>query len=245
MPEGPSIVILKEQVSHFVGKKIIECGGNAKINTGILKNKTILDFKTWGKHFIICVKGVNLRVHLLMFGSYSLDEQTKPDRSLRLFLKFKKGAIFFYTCSVKIIEEDLDKLYDWSADVMNDKFNVGKARKKLKEKPASMVCDILLDQDIFAGVGNIIKNEVLYLTRIHPETLVGNIPPRKTTALIKAAREYSFDFLKWKRAFELKKHWLAYTKKECKRCDLPILKRYCGKTRRRTFYCSNCQEFYD
>ena len=31
-----------------------------------------------------------------------------------------------------------------------------------------MVCDALLDQTVFAGVGNIIKNEVLFRTGVHP-----------------------------------------------------------------------------
>jgi endonuclease-8 len=31
MPEGPSIVLLKEEVQQFVGKKIIAVKGNSKI----------------------------------------------------------------------------------------------------------------------------------------------------------------------------------------------------------------------
>ena len=79
--------------------------------------------------------------------------------------------------------------------------------------PDTMVCDALLDQNVLSGVGNIIKNEVLYRIFLHPETLVGDIPPRKLTQLINESRNYSFDFLKWKKAYVLKKHWLAHTKK--------------------------------
>ncbi len=107
-----------------------------------------------------------------------------------------------------------------------------------------MVCDALLDQQIFSGVGNIIKNEVLYRIKLHPETLVKNIPARKITELIKEARNYSFDFLKWKKEYVLKKHWLAHTKKICQRCDLPLIKKYCGQTNRRSFFCENCQVKY-
>jgi endonuclease-8 len=32
MPEGPSIVILKEEVHPFKGKKILEVSGNSKSN---------------------------------------------------------------------------------------------------------------------------------------------------------------------------------------------------------------------
>lgn len=244
MPEGPSIVILKELVQSYKGKKILDATGNSKFDKSILVNKTIIDFKSWGKQFFICVKDVNIRIHFLLFGSYSINEQTKPDKSLRLCLRFSKGSLYFYTCAIRIIEGNLDELYDWEGDVLSDKWNPAKARKKLRAIPDTMVCDALLNQDIFAGVGNIIKNEVLYRIRLHPETLVGNIPPGKLSWLLREARNYSFDFLTWKKAYVLKKHWLAHTKKTCQRCNLPITKKYTGKSQRRTFYCETCQEYY-
>jgi endonuclease-8 len=159
-------------------------------------------------------------------------------------MEFRNGIIFFYTCSVRIIEGDLVKLYDWTADVLSDKWNPRKAKKKLRMLPGEMVCDALLEQDIFSGVGNIIKNEVLFRIRMHPESRIGAIPPRKLTELVNEARNYSFDFLKWKKAFVLKKHWLAHTKKICPRCNLPLIKKYTGKRKRRSFFCSNCQVKY-
>jgi endonuclease-8 len=244
MPEGPSILILKEAIAKFKGKKILDASGNAKIPHKELINKKVLDIRTWGKQLFFILDDRFVRIHLLMFGSYSVDEQTKPKRSLRLTLTFKNGTVYFYTCSVKILTGDWNELYDEAADVLSDKWSPAKARKKLKQMPDMMVCDALLDQQIFSGVGNIIKNEVLYRIYLHPETLIGNIPPGKLSALIKEARQYSFDFLKWKKAFVLKKHWLIHTKKTCQRCDLPVIKKYCGKTKRRTFFCTNCQTLF-
>ena len=107
-----------------------------------------------------------------------------------------------------------------------------------------LVCDALLDQDIFAGVGNIIKNEVLYRIKVHPASQVGALPPARLTALIREARNYSFDFLGWKKEYTLRKHWLAHTRKTCSRDGQPIEKQYLGKTNRRTFYCNGCQQLY-
>lgn len=242
MPEGPSLVILKESIQQFQGKKIIRAKGNAKIDMDALAGKKIREFRTWGKHFLIILDGLYIRIHFLMFGSSSVNEQTKPDRSLRLHLQFSKGSLFFYTCAIKMLDAHPDEIYDWEGAVMSESWNPKKARKKLKSMPDTLVCDALLDQNVFAGVGNIIKNEVLYRIRLHPESKVGNITPRKLTQLITEARKYSFDFLEWKREFSLKKHWLAHTKKMCKRCNLPFTKKYCGKTKRRTFFCKNCQE---
>src|SRR5438094_4261934 len=105
---------------------------------------------------------------------------------------------------------------------MNEAWDPRKARRKLKEIPAALVCDALLDQNIFAGVGNIIKNEVCFRIHVHPESKVGALPPKQLKALIDEARNYSFDFLEWKKAYVLRKHWLAHTKRTCVRCDIPL-----------------------
>lgn len=242
MPEGPSIVILKEQVASFTGKKIISATGNAKIDMERLEDKKILAFKTWGKHFLICFDTFTVRIHLLLFGTYRINE--RKDALIRLGLTFKDGEINFYTCSVKILEGELNDYYDWSADVMNDNWGPEKAKAKLKELPDKMICDILLEQDIFSGVGNIIKNEILYRVRVHPETLAGSIPLPKIDEIITEAQNYSFEFLDWKKKNVLKKHWLAHGKKTCLRCNLPLIKEYTGIKKRRSFFCENCQIHY-
>lgn len=242
MPEGPSIVILKEEVQAFKGKKILAAGGYSKVDKKKLTNQVVVDFKSWGKHFLICLPKRTLRVHFLLFGKYSINEQTKANPVL--FLQFKNGTLYFYTAAIREIEEDLDEVYDWTADVMNKHWDAAAARKKLKANPEVLICDALLDQNIFAGAGNIFKNEVLFRTRVHPESIVGKIPPRKLTAIVKQMQIYAFDFLKWKKAFVLKKHWEAHTKKICPRCDIPFIKAYLGKTKRRSFFCENCQILY-
>lgn len=239
MPEGPSIVILKEEVEEFTGKKVLSVEGNSSVDIARLENKKVVAFKSWGKHFLICFPDFTVRIHFLLFGTYRINE--RKESPVRLSLRFNTGEINFYACSVKILEGDIDSHYDWSSDVMNDDWDPTKAKVKLLEIPKKMICDALLEQDIFSGVGNIIKNEVLYRVRIHPESLTGEIPLEKITEIIKEAEVYSFEFLKWKKKFELKKHWLAHTKKECLRCNLPIIKKYTGVKKRRSFFCENCQ----
>ena len=64
MPEGPSIILVKEAVAKFAGKKIIAVSGNSKIDQSILLNKKITEFKSWGKHFLICFDGQIGRAHV-------------------------------------------------------------------------------------------------------------------------------------------------------------------------------------
>ena len=239
MPEGPSIMILREEVQQFSGKKIIEVSGSSAIDMERLQGKTIQDFKTWGKHFLICFDGFTVKIHLLMFGTYRINES--KEAVPKLSLVFPKGELNFYTCSVKLLEGDINSHYDWREDVMNESWDAENAKQNLDKIPNQKICDALLNQDIFSGVGNIIKNEVLYRTKIHPESLVGKIPNKNLKEIIKEASIYSFQFLDWKKKNELKKHWLAHTKKVCVRCDLPLEKKYTGTKKRRSFFCTNCQ----
>jgi endonuclease-8 len=243
MPEGPSIVILKEAVIEFKGRKVTEIGGNTKVDFSRLVGKKITDFKSFGKNFFICFgKKLSVKIHFMLFGTYRINE--RKETPARLSFTCNKGELNFYACSVQLVEDDLDELYDWSADVMNETWDAAKARKKLKAMPEVLVVDALLDQNIFAGVGNIIKNEVLYRIQVHPKNKVGDLPPKKLTEMINQARIYSFDFLEWKKQYVLKKHWLAHTKRTCMRDGEKIIKEYLGKTNRRTFYCDKCQELY-
>ncbi|HET9825910.1 MAG TPA: endonuclease [Chitinophagaceae bacterium] len=242
MPEGPSIIILKDLVQDFKGEIVNEISGNTKVDLSGLPGHRITDFKSFGKNFFICFKKAAIKIHFMLFGSYRINER-KPTPP-RLTLGFKNGELNFYACSVKLIDGDLNKIYDWTADVMNKKWNAASARKKLKLLPKSLVCDALLDQNIFAGVGNIIKNEVLFRIRVHPKTRVGDLPPRKLTQLVHEARQYSFDFLEWKKRYVLKRHWLVHTRRTCPRDGSTIIKEYLGRTHRRTFFCNACQVLY-
>jgi len=243
MPEGPSIVILKEAVQLFVGKTVEAASGNSKqIAFDRIKGQKIIAIKSFGKQLLICFKAFTVRIHLLMFGSYRINEAKEV--SPRLHLQFKKGELNFYACSVKMIEEDLDTIYDWTADVMNPLWDPAKAFEKLKSKKKLMVCDALLDQNIFAGVGNIIKNEVLFRLKIHPESYVEKIPDKLLKTLVKEAVHYSFQFLEWKKEFVLRQHCLAHNKSVCPRDKVPFKRAYLGKTNRRSFYCTICQQLY-
>jgi endonuclease VIII len=242
MPEGPSIVILKEEASGFIGKKILRAEGNTTIDKARLAGQRIVALRSWGKHFLVELPRFSLRVHFMLWGSYRIDE--RKDSAVRLGLGFANGEMNFYSCSVRFIEEPLDEVYDWRADVMSEHWDAALARKRLRAQPHTLVCHALLDQDIFAGVGNIIKNEVLFRIRVHPLSTIGALPAAKLRELVREARQYSFDFYEWKKVYVLRKHWLAHTKRICPRCDIPFVKGHLGTTQRRSFFCERCQVRY-
>ena len=243
MPEGPSLVILRELVEelNLEGKKVLEVTGTTELNKERMEQQKIVAFKTWGKHFLICFEDFALRIHLMMFGSYRINE--KKDVQPKIGLTFANAELNFYTCSLAFIEGDLNEVYDWKADIMSDEWSQAEAIKKLKKEPAALVCDALLDQQIFAGAGNIIKNEVLYRSQIHPSNKISALPPAKLKELVMNMRAYAFDFLKWKKAYVLKKHWEIYSQKKCPK-NHPVKKEDLGKNKRVTYFCKECQKLY-
>jgi endonuclease-8 len=244
VPEGPSLVILREEAARFEGQHIISAEGNtAALDPARLAGAPILQLRTFGKQFIIAVPDMALRIHFMLFGSYRIDE--RKDRPPRLALAMEDGGeLNFYGCSVKEIDPDLDAAYDWSADVMSPHWSPARALKKLRAAPDTLACDALLDQTIFAGVGNIIKNEVLFRIRVHPLSNVGALAPAKLRELVAQARQYSFEFLEWKKAYVLRKHWLAHKQTICPRCNIRFSKSHLGVTNRRSFFCERCQKRY-
>jgi endonuclease-8 len=244
MPEGPTIVILSEEAAKFRGKVVRRAEGNTtKIDAGRMVGRKLLAIRSWGKHFLLEFSGFALRVHFMLFGSYRIDER-KENAKPRLSLGFANGEINFYACSVKYIDEPLAEVYDWRGDVMAPEWDPALARKNLRAKPQALICDALLDQNVFAGVGNIIKNEVLFRIRVHPLSTVGELPARKLAEMVREAHKYSFQFLEWKKAYVLRKHWLAHRKSTCPRCLIPFRIAHLGRTHRRAFYCENCQVLY-
>jgi endonuclease-8 len=242
MPEGPTLLMAREEMQRFAGRRVLRVEGNSRVlDMARMKGKTVLEVRTWGKHLLLRFTGFTLKVHFMLFGSYRIDER-KPNASPRLSLGFSKGEeLNFYASSVQYIDAPLDEVYDWSADVLSPDWDPAAARAKLRARPGELACDALLDQAVFAGVGNIIKNEVLFRIRLHPLSTIGALPARKLSQLVDEARQYSEDFLAWRRVFQLKKHLLVHGRSTCPRCGIKLTRAHLGRTNRRAFFCTHCQ----
>jgi endonuclease-8 len=242
--EGPSLVILKEETFQFKGHEVLAVKGYADVDHDRILHQKIIDIKTWGKHFLVCFKGFTLRIHFMLFGSYRINDPRKG-KNASISLNFSNGEFDGYICKIKILEGKLEAYYDWSLDMLSPKWDPKKVKKILLTYPPELLIgDVLLDANLFSGVGNIIRNEVLYRVRMHPDSVLGAIPTRKLTAMIKQTQVYSFDFLEWKKANQLAKHWEVYSKKKCP-LGHPITKKYTGKTKRRSFICEQCMVKYE
>ncbi len=248
--EGPSLILAEEQLIEFKGKRIHVVSGNTKIGKERLLNRDVLDIFSWGKHLCFQFDEFALRVHFLLFGTFEavVDGQSvtgdyKRTKEPRLKLKFSNGEVSMFNCSIKLFEEkDLKSTYDFTLSIMSDSFDEKKAFRNLRNNHESEITDALLDQEIFAGVGNIIKNEVLSLTLINPKTLVKDISDRELKKLITITKEFSYQFYLWRKEFILLKHLRIHRKSVCPHCGTKVIREKTGKRQRWSYYCPICQK---
>jgi len=177
---------------QFKGKKVIKAGGYGKMKTSWLKDEKLTDIKTWGKHLLLVFKSADVKVHLGLFGDVLINERRKTNPSF--FLKFPNGEMNGYIVHATRLEKRIKELYDWRTDILSDFFDKKHVRSLISSKPERTIDDVLMDQDIFSGVGNKIRNEALYRAGIHPLSKAGKIPSAKITKLMNEVVKYAKKF---------------------------------------------------
>lgn len=67
MPEGPSLVILREELAHFAGRTVERVAGSARIELTRMQGLRLRSVRTWGKHLLFEFDDFSLRIHLLLY----------------------------------------------------------------------------------------------------------------------------------------------------------------------------------
>ena len=240
--EGPSLHLLAEELQPFVEKKIIKVAGNAHFEKDVLNGQTIKELYAFGKRLIIQLDTHAIITHFLMYGSYRVDIP-KPAAMPRFALATRAHSLFLYNCSTKCVHDsNLKKSLPLTFDILSPAWDSNAVIKAIQNHPTATIDDILLDQNIFAGVGNIIKNEVLFMSNVPPQKKVKQLSLKKLKEIASNARTFSQNFLEWRKIFQLKKHLKIYRKKECPECSRPVLRKKTGLRNRWSFYCPRCQK---
>lgn len=115
-----------------------------------------------------------------------------PDKSTRVTLTFKDGSKLFFNDQRKfgwmrlmptLEVEQLDFFKKVGPEPLAADFTAGQFVARLTRRAKSAIKPVLLDQTVVAGVGNIYADESLWGAKIHPETRVQDIPPKKLETL--------------------------------------------------------------
>ena len=247
--EGPSLVILREELEPLCGETVLKAEGNTKQPKEKLQGCRLQRVDTWGKQLFLTFaaprsrRPIVTRTHFLMFGSYRINDP-RPERFPRLQLKFKSGVVYFYACSIQFDAEEYLGTLDRRVDLMSNLWDRNHVVRLMSQKEEALLCDLFLEQSVFAGSGNIVKNEVLFNIRLHPLTKLRQVPGKDWPRLADAVHEYCWNFFAWKKKFELRKHWQVYRQTKCPLCNTKLVKQKLGRFSRTTFYCPEHQAFH-
>ena len=243
--EGPPLRVIAEELASFKDKRILACSGNSKIDKECLRDQKVTKVFSWGKNLFLQFSQFSLKIHFLMFGSYRVNEE-KKGAVPRLSLVFSKATLNFYNCSVKLLgNAEVQLMCDDEIDIMSGKWSLKKVVGLMMNVRENLICDVLLDQKVFAGVGNIIKNETLFASKVHPMSIVGKVPKKDLEAVAQAAREFSklfYDVVKKKKS--LRPYLSIYGKKQCPDCGERVTVRYTGNLKRKSYFCEICQRLF-
>ncbi|NXS99168.1 NEIL2 Endonuclease, partial [Jacana jacana] len=189
-----------------------------------------------------------LRFHFGLFGSTRANEFSRANKANkrgdwkdpvpRLVLHFESGGFLaFYNCRMQWCSS---LTADPASDILSAEFHRGRALDALRAPDP--ICYTLLDQRYFSGLGNIIKNEILYLAKIHPLTRGSLLALSDRERLLDCAVQFSSDWLGSKlRGKGL--HPQIYQKEQCP-LGHAVMKGTFGPSggfKRLTWWCPRCQ----
>ncbi|NXP04973.1 NEIL3 Endonuclease, partial [Thinocorus orbignyianus] len=205
--------------------------------------------ETLGKELFMYFDQKALRIHFGMNGSMHINPDGSKDRSgavpvLEIELTEDTVCFFEVTAEYRNAAESEQKVRLMeSLDVCSPKFSFSRAESEIKQQHSRMLCDVLLDQAVLPGVGNIIRNEALFDSGLHPAVQVCQLTDEQIRHLVKMTRDFTLLFYKCRKTGSaLYKHYRVYKRPSCGQCGGRITVCRLGDNDRMTYFCPGCQK---
>ncbi len=236
-----------------------------------IKGKKIKDVRRKGKNIVFVLSGdYFLLIHQkltghLLYGKWKKKERWIPsekgamedreNRYIHLMFFLDKGMLALSDlrkfAKIKLLKkEGLEKeLGDIGPDALEISFE---RFKKIIQDQKGKIKQVLMNQELIAGVGNIYSDEALFRARINPFKKASSLKEKELRSLyknmidvlkkgIKKGGESISDY----RNLEGRKGGFddfrkVYRKKECPRCGSNIKREKIGS--RSTYFCPKCQK---
>ncbi len=252
MAEGPL-------VHHYANRlrKVLK-GKEVRVEFGIRKLKRfensleglrVQDVQAHGKQFRIYFPDNRvLLVHLMMWGSWRTygkgNAWDKPRERARLILRTRTHEVVaFSTPIVRLLTKaELERDPKWGnlgPDPLRSDFSLKTFFRLLEDQGTREIGEVLLDQQVVSGIGNILRVEILFQSRVHPRRSVESLSEDEKHEILR----WIFALAKrWMKNIGKKVDWISiYRKsgKRCPRCETSI--EFSRQAGRITYACPSCQ----
>lgn len=204
-----------------------------------------------GKYLEIEVeRGLVLRSHLRMTGSWELhgrgERWRKPRHLARAVLETDDAvAVCFAAPVVEIGRRGDGALDHLGPDLCVAPVDVEEIIRRVEDwaDPRSAVADVLLDQRLAAGIGNVYKCEALFACGVGPETPLGSVPSATVRRLYETAAAQLQANLGRDRRVTYRDGLAVYGRHRqgCRVCGSAIRSTQGGVHGRQTWWCPRCQ----
>ena len=279
MPEGDIIFRTARALTRaLVGRPITAFRSNYPLLTRFhddtpLTGQTVDRVESRGKWVLIYFSGGGILVtHMLMSGSwhiYRLGERwQQPGRNMRIVLEnslcqavgFRVPVAQMHTANSLARDRRIPAP---NSDVLNPGFAADAVIERIRACAHEEIGDVLLHQEVLAGVGNVFKSEVCFVTAVNPFCKVADLASNQLQALVDSAQrliaanilEDSGDtIVTYRGQHRRTAHtsdptaslWVyGRNSQECRRCGERIRRRIQGPDARVTFWCPQCQPMPD
>ena len=200
-----------------------------------------------GKHLLIrFAGGLTLHTHMRMTGSWHVYRMgakwRKPKHLARVVLEFgDRVAVCFSAPVIELLPTKTEWAHPILAglgpDVMKPPVDVDEVTRRAGEQPLDVpIGDLLLDQQVVAGIGNIWRNEALFVCGVNPATPHVRVDVAKvvqTAARLMQGRA--------RLGVTYRPQVYNRARRPCPRCGGAIESARMGRHRRTAYWCPRCQ----
>ncbi len=253
MPEGDSIFRAAAALHRALAGKTVTSFETvlpklARIDQDApLRGRTIENVVAAGKNLIIDFSGdLHLHTHMKMNGSWHVyrpgERWQRPHRDMRIVIGTEDFVAVAFTVPVaefhtgKSLERQ-DDLRRMGPDLLGETFDRDEVLRRIRARPDEEIANVLLNQRVLAGIGNIWKSESLFAAGIDPFRRVAELDDAQLERLVDAARKLL------RRSAAGRSAFAVYTRgnEPCRKCGTAIRYRKQGPDARTTYWCPKCQ----
>jgi endonuclease-8 len=229
VPEGHSLVLAARRIRPVVGQHV---------TAGPLAGTDVEAVETRGKHLLVHgADGRSLHVHLGMNGRVRLAE-SGAGRGRYVLRTTAADVVIAGTSRVEVRRRS-DLRLGLGPDMLGEGFDAVAYLRRARsiDRP---VAELLLDQRVLAGIGNIARAEVLWELGQDPFALASGLSDRRLLELAAIARRMLRAGVETHG--RLPKRVYRASGRPCPRCATPIQSVMQGQeVPRRLYYCPGCQ----